>query len=765
MHEIKDGKSTLKPREINLHEYWRIINKRRWMIAAFALVVLASAAFKTFTMTPIYTAKGTLLIEKEPNILAFQEVFQIESYQDNYYQTQYKLLQSYTLAERTVEKLGLAEKRARELNASPKKKNGRPVDPKNPGFIRGVAESLMGAIKVTPIRLTRLVDISYSDPDPAAAADTVNALFSAFVDMNIETKYAATEQASEFLVNQIKSIKKEIENSEQQLQRYGAEKNIVALSDKETTTIEKLAALNNALTEATIERVKKETYYNEIKIASPDYIPETMGNQLIQRLRETYVGLSRDYQKKAGTYKPDYPDMVRLKSELDTTRAALEAETQSFIKGTYSEFQAALKKEQSLTNVFNRQKEEALRLNSNAIAYNSLKNEIDNKKNLLESLMTRQSETDVSARIRGLRTSNVRVVDPAMVPDAPSSPNKKRNLLLALFLGLFGGIGLAFLMEYLDNSVKTSEDIERYAKLPTLGIIPEFSVDGFKKGYGYGYGYGSRSRKKEKKREGETDGRLKVRREASPAAETAGASAKEVKEGMAKSIELITYYSTKSDFSESYRSIRTAFLLSSAGPSRKAIIVSSPMPGEGKSAYCCNFAVTLAQNNKRTLILDADLRKPRQHRIFDVKNVQGLTNYLSGGVDLNSLIKPTKVPNIYLINSGPVPPNPAELLGSEKMGHLLDRMKEVFDYVVIDTPPLLAVSDAFVLAPHTDGLILLIWSGKTRRESLRLTKEKLDMMNIATFGVVINRLNLKEHGYYYRDYYSSYGSYRDDRSA
>ena len=256
-----------------------------------------------------------------------------------------------------------------------------------------------------------------------------------------------------------------------------------------------------------------------------------------------------------------------------------------------------------------------------------------------------------------------------------------------------------------------------------------------------------------------------MRREASPAAETAGASAKEVKEGMAKSIELITYYSPKSDFSESYRSIRTAFLLSSAGPSRKAIIVSSQMPGEGKSAYCCNFAVTLAQNNKRTLILDADLRKPRQHRIFDVKNVQGLTNYLSGGVDLNSLIKPTKVPNIYLINSGPVPPNPAELLGSEKMGHLLDRMKEVFDYVVIDTPPLLAVSDAFVLAPHTDGLILLIWSGKTRRESLRLTKEKLDMMNIATFGVVINRLNLKEHGYYYRDYYSSYGSYRDDRSA
>lgn len=755
MNFENDRKGTKKQREINLYEYWRIVNKRRWMIAAFALVVLAGAAFKTFTMTPTYTAKGTLIIEKEPNILTFQEIFQIESYRDDYYQTQYKLLQSYALAERTVEKLGLAEKKARELNARPTKKNGQFVDPKNPGFKRGLAESLMGAIKVSPIRLTRLVDIRYSDKDPNAAADTVNALFDAFVDMSIETKYAATEQASEFLTNQIKSIKKEIESAQQQLQRYGAEKNIVALSDKETTTIEKLAALNSALTEATIERVKKETYYNEVKIASPDYIPETMGNQLIQRLRETYVGLSRDYQKKAETYKPDYPEMVRLKSELDTTRGALETETQSFIKGTYSDYQAALKKENSLTDVFNKQKEEALLLNSNAIAYNSLKNEIDNKKNLLESLMTRQSETDVSARLRGLRTSNVRVVDTARVPVAPSSPNIIRNLLLALFLGLFGGIGLAFLMEYLDNSVKTSEDIERYAKLPTLGIIPEFSVNEFKKGYGYGYG--SRSKKKEKRRELESDGKIKVWREASPGAETAGASAKAAKEGKIKAIELITYYAPKSDFSENYRSIRTAFLLSSAGPSRKAMIIASALPEEGKSAYCCNFAVTLAQNNKKTLILDADLRKPRQHRIFDIKNVQGLTNYLSGGLELESLIKGTKVPNLFLVNAGPIPPNPIELLGSEKMGHLLERLKEVFDYVVIDTPPLLSVSDAFVLAPHADGVILIVWSGKTRRESLRLAKEKLDLMSVSTLGVVINRINLKELGYYYRDYYYRYG--------
>jgi polysaccharide biosynthesis transport protein len=745
MNETKDEKNTLKQREINLLEYWRIIEKRRWMIAAFALVVLASAAFKTFTATPIYTAKGTLLIEQEPNILTFQEILKIESFQDDYYQTQYKLLQSYPLAERAVEKLGLAEKKARALNARPKNKNGRSVDPKNPAFKRELAESMMRAIKVSPIRQTRLVDVAYSDPDPNAAADTVNALFNAFVDLNVEARYIAAEQASEFLANQIKTIKNEIEISQQQLQKYGAEKNIVALSDKETTTIEKLAALNNALTEATIERVKKETYYNEVKNLSADNIPETVGNQLIQRLRETYVGLSRDYQKKAETYKPDYPEMVRIKSELDTTRKALETETQRFIKGTYSDYLAALRREESLTDVFNRQKQEALQLDSNAIAYNSLKNEINNKKNLLESLMTRQSETGVSAQIRGLRTSNVRVVDPARVPIVPSSPNKRLNLLLALFLGLFGGIGLAFLVEYLDNSVKTSEDIQRYAKLPTLGIVPEFNPNTFNKGYGYGHGHGHESRLKKKEKQ-----------EANPAGETAEASAKAANESEIKAMELITYYAPESYFSENYRSIRTAFLLSSARPRRKAMIVSSPLPHEGKSAYASNFAVTLAQNNKKVLIMDADLRNPRQHRIFDVKNVRGLTNYLSGGSELESLIKKTEVPNLFLVNSGPVPPNPVELLGSEKMGQLLVRLEEVFDYVVIDSPPLLSVSDAFVVAPHADGVILIVWSGKTRRESLRLAKEKLDLMNVPTFGVVINRVNLKELGYNYSNYYYPY---------
>lgn len=764
---IHNDKNVILPRQkekVDLLIHWRVIWKRRWLILLFAGVVFIAAAIKTFTSTPIYSATGTLLVEKEPNILTFQDIFQIEALRDDYFQTQYKLLQSYALAERAVEKLGLAEKAAREANAAPKKNSGKPVDPKDPGLKRSLAESLMGKIKVKPVRLTRLVDISCSDPDPQMAALTVNTLFEAFIDMSIEAKYAATGQASEFLSAQILTIRNEIEEAQKKLNSYGAERGIIILNDRETTTIEKLGELNRALTAATIERVIKESYYTEIKSASAAYIPEvkigsagnipeTISNPAIQRLRETYVGLILDYQRKYAEDGPNHPETQRLKSELETTRQSLESETRSLVNAAYSDSQIALKKEQSLTAAFSVQKKEAERLNSSAIAYHSLKNEIDNKNRLLDSLMKRESETGVSARLRGLRTSNIRIADKARVPSSPSSPNKKRNLLLALFLGLLGGVGIAYFLEYLDNSVKTSEDVERTVDLPTLGIVPQFNEAGFHKGHGYGYGYGYGGKKKKPETDKEATAAGEWGDEETPGKEE-GRNVE--KEKPITRIELITYYAPTSIFSESYRSIRTAVLLSSAGPSRKTMLLTSPLPSEGKSVNVCNFAVTLAQNNKRVLVLDADLRKPRQHRIFGLKNTHGLTNYLTVGAELKDMVKPTKVQNLFLLNAGPIPPNPAELLGSEKLAALLDRLKKEFDYILMDSPPILAVTDALVVAPLTDGVILIVWSGKTTRESLKAAKAKLDLLNIKTLGVVINHLKPRDQEYHYKHYHYHY---------
>ena len=396
-------------------------------------------------------------------------------------------------------------------------------------------------------------------------------------------------------------------------------------------------------------------------------------------------------------------------------------------------------------------------MNSSAVLYNGLKVEIQNKKTLLDSLLRRESETGVEARLKGLRTSNIRVVDRARVPVRPSSPNKKRNLILALLLGLGGGVGLAFLFDFLDNSVKTSEDVERYAGLPTLGVVPKFSLEGANKAYSYGRRL--KAGKEPAQLEAGTAeagaGEIGGRRRRDPG--TSPFVAEVEKAEHPGSIELVPHFFPNSRLAESYRSIRTALLLSSADSPVKTIAVTSAMPGEGKTVSAANLAVTLAQSGKTVLVVDADLRRPRQHRIFKVKNTFGLTTYLTDSVEIKDVVKSTEIPNLFLVNAGPVPPNPAELLGSDKMARFIRMMSEESDFVIFDLPPMLEISDALVLGAKVDGMVLVVHGDKTSREALKKAREKLDLLKIRTIGVVINNVTLPQHGaYYYKDYYHGY---------
>jgi len=700
---------TEKGSAIDFREYWRVALKRRWTVISFAATVLAVVGLYSFLAPPTYTAMGTLLIEREPNILSFEEIFQIETFNDDYFQTQYKLLQSRTLAEDTIDRLKLYENAAFAGKVKTGKEGGGWTDP----VLRSrLVEAFQGRLGVKPISQTRLVEVSFKARDPKFAAEVLNGLFDAYIDMNVQKKFQATEQATEFLTSQITSIRGEIDRDERKLQEYGAEKNIIALSNTETTVVEKLGELNKALTAAQIDMIQKETYYNEIRMASPDKIPEAIKNPLILKLREDYARMNREYTKKQETFLPDYPEMKRLKTELDAAKIALETETGVLIKGAYSDYQAALQQYRSLDGVFNRQKQDAIQMNSNAILYNSLKIEVANRKTLLENLMRRQSETGVSARLKGLRTSNIWIVDRAEVPIDPSSPKKKRNLVLALMLGLFGGLGLAFLFERLDNSVKSFEDVEKYAGLASLGMVPAFRPNG----------------------------------------EGGGG------DDMPHSIELVTHFAPKSTYSENYRSIRTTLLLSMPDSKLKTIVVTSALPREGKTATVSNLGVALAQAGKNVVIVDADLRKPRQNRIFKLKGRSGLVNYLAAGASLGDVIQATAIPKLYVVAAGPVPPNPVELLGSEKMAALLDELRRNFDFVLLDTPPTLAVSDAVVMGPHLDGAILVVRGGQTSRDALRSAREMLDKHKIRTVGVIINDVRVRDYNYYYMGrYYKYYG--------
>ncbi len=750
---------------LNLREYWKVILKRKWTVVSFALVVVTTVIIGTFLKKPIYTAKGTLLIEKEPNILSFQDMFQFETLNDSYFQTQFKLLESRALAGYTIDKLVLYE----DEQFVGKPKNGGAVQNRSDTQYREMLiDNLLGRLTVNPINLTRLVEVEFKAGDPKFAADVLNGLFDSFIDMNIQRKFLATAQATEFLSGQIGDVSAEIEEKEKKLGEYGAEKNIIALSDRETTIVERLGELNRALTQAQLDRVNKETYYNEIRIASPDYVPQALTNPLIQKLREDYARLTREYLKKSETFKPEYPEMQRLKTELDSAKESLANETQNLIKGAYSDYQAALKRESSLQGVFNRQRQEAIQLNSNAILYNSLKIEVENKKSLLDTLSKRQSETGVSARLKGLRTSSVSIVDKAAVPRYPSSPNMKLNMVIALMVGLFGGLGLAFLSEYLDDSIKNSQDVEKHAALPCLGMVPAFSQDGQAKLLAKEKKLVRIKSEIKKTRESKgkaVDGKwllegTKDDNRADAEVEVQAQRQETAADIMpeAETIELITHFSPKSNISEHYRSIRTTLLLSAADSKLRCFVVTSPLPQEGKTVTLSNLAVTFAQTGKSVVIVDSDLRKPKQHRLFKIKNMNGLTNYLSAQANLKDVLKATQIPNLYLINAGPVPPNPVELLGSEKMARLIDALKADFNYILIDTPPLLPVSDAVALGPRIDGMILVVWGGKTTRDALKQASEKLKLHQVKCAGVILNKINLNEPDYYYmKHYYRYYG--------
>ena len=702
-HENKNSRFTNADSiRINLFRFQSVILRRKWTIIFFLIIVTTIATIFSFTTAPVFVSKGTLLIEKEPNILTFEEIYQLESLKDEYLQTQIHLLNSRKVAQLVIDTLKLYENK--EFIDELQEKD-RIMNLNDPVFKNKMVDAFLDKLSVNPVEGTRLVDVHFKSHEPKLAAEVVNTFLASYIDWNIETRFAETKQASAFLSDQINTVKAEIQEKEQQLQNYSAERDIFVLNDNETTIVDKLSALNKALLEAQIERVKKETYYNEIKIASPEYIPESMTNSLIQKLREDYLLLNREYLKTQEKFGPDYPAMKRLETEMNSVKLELEEETQNFIKGSYSDYRAAQKKEDSLKAVFNQQKKEAVQLNNDSILYNSLKAEIENSNNLIESLMKRQSETRVTAQLKELRMSSIKIVDEAEIPLTPASPNKKLNLLLALIVGLGGGVGLAFLFESLDGSIKSRTDVVKYTNLPTLGVVPRFDEDNLQK------------------------------------------------INQISSIQLISHVSPESIISESYRTIRTLLLSSSYFPKLKTFAVSSSLPDEGKTTTVTNLSVSLAQLGKKVILIDADLRKPDIHKIFKIKNTQGLSDCVRSNIQIMEMIKRTHVSNLYIINSGTNQSSPAEILGSDEMRKFTDSLKQIFDFILFDVPPILSVADATALDSNLDGMLLVARGNKTPGEALKLTKERLEMVNIKPLGIIINDINIKEMAYYDRHSY------------
>jgi capsular exopolysaccharide synthesis family protein len=716
--------------EMHLWDYLNVLLRRKWTAITFFLVVVITVTIGTFLMTPIYRGAITIKIDKEnPNVLKFKDVYEVDRIEDDYYQTQYKILKSRALAKRVIRSMNLdqnpefAGKKAALLKGNiADKAAAEPSEDVSAGAAEeidsAVVDRYLARLSVEPLPKTRLVKVSFDSPSPELAAQVANTIGKAYIDFTIETRFDATQQANEWLDKQLQDMKAKVEKSEEMLNKYASEQGIIFVGEsdatgqkdthKENIVEKKLEELSTQLVQATSDRIAKEALYREALKGGADSATAVLSNPLIQALKKDYVTMDAEYSQLSKVWKANSPKMVRLKEQMNQTKTKIDDEIARMASSTKKDYEAAVMRENSLRSTLESYKGEALKFNDKMVQYQILQREAETNRELYNSLLQRLKETGVSA---SMASTNIQILDRAELPRKPSKPKKALNILLAVIVGLFSGVGLAFFVDYLDNTVKNPDDVEKGLSLPSLGLVPDIP-----------------------------DKVENIRR-------------------------MITLEDKKSPLSEAYRSIGTYIQFSSAGRPPKTMIVTSAKQGEGKTTTVINTAITMAHSYGRGIIIDTDMRKPQIHRVFDLDNSGGLSAFLSGNIEFDHglLIQETKIPNLDVITSGMIPPNPSELLSSARMKDLINGLLPLYSFIILDTPPLLGLSDALILSTLTDGAVMVVRAGETPKNAVTQGKKLLRGVNTKILGVVLNGfresdLKYSAYSYYNEYYYYEYGA-------
>jgi polysaccharide biosynthesis transport protein len=716
--------NSLPSQDSTLREYMRVLIKRKWMVISVIAGIFLIVAVASLRQTPIYEAVGQIVVNKaDSNLITFKDSVPVVDYYDQSdLDTEVRILQSDLMALQVIRQLNL-DKRP-EFGGSDRKQANLVADPLQSDSNRTSAllGSFRGNLKVTLIPNTRVMEIHYSSTDPQLAASAVNTLAATYVEQNFKTKFESTMQASDWLSKQLVDLQMKVETSQEKLVRYQREHEILGTDEKQNIITAKLDELNKEMTVAESDRMQKEAVYRQTESNDPVAIaaaiisdgPGTAGGGLLDKLHDQQASLRIQVAELSTQFGPSYPKVEQLDNQIKEIDHQLQLETSKAVDHLKQRYLAALQRETMLRAAFDKQKQEANKLNESAIEYSILKRDVDSNRTLYEGLLEKLKEAGVTA---GLRSNNFRIINAARVPSSPSEPNIPRNLSFALVLGVISGIGLAFMLENMDNTVRTPEQAQSISGLPSLGMIP----------------LGSKS--------------------------VHGASGKRLALTPAKEVvETVTQIRPQSQMAESYRALRTSLLLSNLGAPPKVIMVTSARPQEGKTTTSINTAIVLAQKGVRVLLVDADLRRPSVHKALGMGPRSGLSNVLTGSATLQQTITTSPIlPNLLIIPAGTPPPNPAELLASSNMRDLIAELRQQFDHIVIDTPPTLSVTDAVVLSPRADATILVIRSGHTTKQALRRARDILTQVNAHVAGVLLNAVDLTSPDYYY--YYEYQGKY------
>ncbi|HXJ94772.1 MAG TPA: polysaccharide biosynthesis tyrosine autokinase [Terriglobia bacterium] len=681
----------------------------RWTILTTAFVAVTLATVYAFKIKPVYRATAQIEIDNEtPQIESLQDTYRgLPNSDDTFLKTQVRVLESDSLALETIAQLDLAD----NPEFFPQPASARPGE-RASRLERGkLLNEFQSRLGVTLVPESRIIETSFESTSPDLAARAVNALVNNYVEHSFHEKYDATRQASGWMEQQLDELKAKVERSQKALVDYERRNAIVNIDDKQNVAEAKLADLDRDLTVAESDLAQKESLYNLMK-SDEKQVAFVAQNYLLQKLEEKDADLKAQYVDALGQYGPNFPKVVRLRDEVNEMQSLIDAERQRTVAQIQNEYEAAAGREKLLATAEAQQKNEIGKLNELLIQQNLLKREAESNQQLYDSLLQRLKDATVSA---GLRATNVHIVDSALAPALPVRPRKVRSILLGLASGLLLGISLAFVQESLDSSVKTAEDAERLIGVPSLASIPAMHV--------------KRSVDLLRWRNGSS---------------TNGSAA------------LSVLQNPISHQAESYRALRTAILFSTAPRPPQVLLVTSAQPGEGKTCTSVNLGAVLAQRGGRVLIVDSDLRKPGVSEALHLApKSEGLTGVLTGVCDLDTATQPTEPgSNVWILPTGPIPPNPAELLSSETMAKVLQQARDTFDYVILDSPPALLFTDATLLSTLADGVVLVVQWGVTGRGALLRSHRTLRTAGGRILGLVMNKVDARQDKYgHYDSYY------------
>jgi len=694
----------MEEKEIHLRDYLKVIKKRRYTVYTFFTIVFVVVLIGTLSTTPVYKATAKVLIERvEPYNFSMMYPY-YPPYDPEFYETQYQIIKSKSVALKVVNMLSLETtyenyfKDAKKVLADTKEKTKAEI----------LADIITSGLVVTPVKNSKIVNVSFMSTNPDFAQVIANSVARAYVDELLEMRMSASRYSLEWMTKKAEEEKEKLEKAEKALQEYMRVNDIVTLQDKIAITPEKLSEFNAQLIKAETRRKELESLYGKVmaigsNIKEAETIPAIASDPTVQSLRNQIIKAEQNIEELSKKYGKKHPAMIRAEEELRVLEQKKEQEIKRVIGTIKNEYELARSNEQNLRRMLASSKAEALSLNEKFIQYGVLTREVETNRQLYDALIKRIKEQSVTEEVQSV---NVWIVEKAEKPKSPVKPRKALNLLLGIIVGLFGGIGMAFFFEYIDNTIKLPEDVEERLGISVLGVIP-------------------------------------------------------LLESKEESIIDLILKEPQSVYAESYKTIRTSILLSFADNPPKNVLITSMSQEEGKTVTSVNLAIAFARLGHSVLLVDADLRKPSVHTIFNLNNLSGLSTYLAGATTDLEVIFKEPLSNLTVIPSGPMPPNPSELLGSSRMHDLISNIKSRFDIIIWDSPPLMTVTDGLILSKLLDATIIVVKAGKTTYEivsrGLKILKGRRETDVAArVIGVVINAFDIKKTD---KDYYYNYYTY------